>query len=197
MSARNLLIGLSIVAVLGLALGACESPPEPSYPEITFTHKGPIRLSVSRIEVRNEYRPPFRDPNVEHLFPRPPGPVAERWARDRLVAAGAGGIATYVVTEASVTETPLEKSGGIAGLLTTDQEARYDGVIAVEIRVEDESGRRAASATARVERTRSVPEGLSLNEREQIWFEMTERMMVDLDAELERNIDRYLGSFRL
>ena len=40
-----------------------------------------------------------------------------------------------------------------------------------------------------------MPENLTLNEREEVWFEMVEALMADLNAELEANIQEHLGRF--
>ena len=50
-------------------------------------------------------------------------------------------------------------------------------------------------AEALAHRTRSVSEGITLVEREQIWFELTEQVMRELDVELEATIRRYLGNY--
>ncbi len=59
------------------------------------------------------------------------------------------------------------------------------------------SGGRTHHRTARAvaERLRTVPENITLNQREQVWFELTEDVMRDLDAELQRTILRYLARF--
>lgn len=172
-----------------LVLGACTTPPpEAAFPQITFAHKAPIKLAVGEVVVERAYSSPGAPPNVEHLFQVPPGAAAERWARDRLVAAGTGGRARYVVKEASVVEVPLETSGGIKGLVTTEQSERYDARLAVEIELVAEGGRTEGTATARAERSISVPEDATLTEREQAWFRMVETMMTELDAQLEQTI---------
>ena len=179
--------------ILGLA--ACESPPPRSFPELTFVHLAPIRLNVATVEVVSEYNAPLKEPNVEHLFTASPGATAQRWAQDRLRAGGASGAAKFIVKEASVIETRLKKSGGLTGLLTTDQEARYEGTLEALIEVRNDRGWRQAFATVRVVHTRTAPEGLTLSEREQIWFEMTEKMLADFNTELEANIEAHLDRF--
>ncbi|RMD63160.1 MAG: hypothetical protein D6826_05630 [Alphaproteobacteria bacterium] len=177
------------LAAVVAGLGGCEGPPRrPQFPEITFRHLPPIRLDVREIRFTQAYRAPAAAPNVDHLFPVPPADAALRWGRDRLVAAGAGRRGEYVVREASVIEVPLEKSGGLSGLLTTEQSERYDARLVVEMRIVEDDGRVAGTATAEVVRSRSVPEGITLNEREKVWFEMTETLMRELNAQLEKTI---------
>lgn len=113
-SVRSAAAPLAALALLVLALAACAAPPaRPTYPEITWAHLPPFELDVAAVEVVSEYEPPYKEPNVEHLFPVPPGEAARRWADDRIRAAGTEGRAKVVIKRASVTETPLELTEGV------------------------------------------------------------------------------------
>lgn len=183
-----------MLATLLFALSACETPATPRYPEITFTHKPPIRLVVSEVRIVDRYEPPLKLPHVEHEFPVTPAEAAKRWARDRLVANGADGVATFSIKEASAVEVPLEKTGGITGLFKTDQSERYDAVLEVELEVQNARGGRGFVQT-RAMRGITVPEDATLNERERVYFEVTEKLLKDFDAEMEKNIGQFLGRF--
>jgi hypothetical protein len=177
-------------------LGACQSPPpRPTYPELTWTHLPPFRLDVAEVEIVSEYEPTFRPPNVEHLAPVPPEQAARRWAEDRIQAAGERGRAKVIIKEASIVEVPLELEEGLRGYLTTEQAERYDAVVEVEIEIRGPRGYRDGFAKARAERTRTVPEDITLNERERVWFELTEGLMKDFDAEMSKNIRQHLARF--
>jgi hypothetical protein len=126
-------------------------------------------------------------PNVEHLFPDTPGDAAARWAGERLVAAGPANRARYIVREASVTETRLKTKSGLTGALTTDQSERYDARVVVEIQIIAADGSTGV-ATVEVERSLTVPENATLNERERTWRELMQKLMADLDTQLEKTI---------
>ncbi|MBT6119093.1 MAG: hypothetical protein HOH66_14620 [Rhodospirillaceae bacterium] len=184
------------LAALVLLAVACTAAPQPAvFTEITFADRGPIVLDVGTVEIRSSFEPSFADPDVEHLFPIPPQRAAERWARDRLVAHGGGRRAVFDVKTARVVERPLSGVGGVAGLFKTDQEARYLAVLEVELLIEEPDGRRAGFVSAKAERARTVEEGVTLAEREAIWFAMTEQLMADLDPVLEDSIRTRLAGF--
>ncbi|MFP6744110.1 MAG: hypothetical protein VCB77_02845 [Alphaproteobacteria bacterium] len=179
-----------------LVLAACETPdPTPRYPEITFTHKAPIRLDVHDIDYVQAYIPPSKLPNVEHLFPVRPAVVARRWAADRVVAVGLQGVARVTLVEAAVIESALETTSGLQGAFIEDQAARYDATVKIRIEIINSLGETEGRVEAVAKRSRTVPEGITLVEREQIWFELTEQVMRELDVELEHTIDRYFGDY--
>ncbi|MCW5729539.1 MAG: hypothetical protein KIT20_02180 [Alphaproteobacteria bacterium] len=184
-----------IVAMIVLAAAACQSEPPRrlTFPDITFANREPIRLDVASVEIVNEYVPPLSAPNVEHTFPVSIAVAAERWGRERILPAGPQGVARIVVRDASAREAGLKRTGGVRGLFTTDQSERYDARVEVTVEVRGAAGNRSGYASATAQRSRTVAENLTLNEREQLQFELVEALMKDLDSELERNIRQYMS----
>ena len=184
------------MGLAGLAIAACETPAmAPQYPEITFGHLPTIDLNATDVRIISDYQPPMQAPNVEHLFPVTPANALQRWAKDRLAAKGIGNVARFTVSDATVTETVLKTEPGLKGVFHKEPSARYDGSIAGMLEILDERGFRKGFATARVSRSRSILEGASINERERMWFELTEALMADFNAEMEKNIRAHVGAF--
>ncbi len=178
----------------GLVVAGCAAAPTRSpLPEITFQHRAPIRLAVAGIDVVDAYRPPGRPPNVEHEFATPPARAAARWARDRLRAAGQDGRLRFVILRADVVEVALARRQGLGGTFSVEQRERYDAVLLVRLEARSRLGSGVVTATAR--RSQSVAEDITLNDRERVWFAMTEALMRELDAQLEAGIRRHLARF--
>jgi hypothetical protein len=179
----------SAVIAAFLALAGCATEVQrPGFSRISFAHLQPISLNVARIEVENLYVPPTTRPNVEHEFPVSPAAVASNWGRDRLRAVGQTGIARVIVRRASVIEVPLKRSTGVKGAFTRDQSERYDAIIDMAVELRDANGDIRVAAESTAKRSRSVSENISLNDREKVWFEMTEAMMSDLNTALENQV---------
>lgn len=185
---------LAMVACLAL-LSGCQTPQKPAYPEITFGHLPKIKLNVAAIDVVEEYMPPLRAPNVEHLSPVPPGAAMARWGRERLEAVGTSGRARLLIQRASIVEVPLPLTSGVRGAIVTEQAERFDGVLDATVEIFDAQGRSVAYARANAERRRSLPEGATLNQRERLWFEMSEGMLRDINGSLETSITRHLNEY--
>jgi len=187
--------GAAFAALLALTGCTKPAPPGAQFADITFQQYPRFNFAVGKIEIVREYAPPGAAPNVDHLFPVTPMQMAERWARDRLAAVGGPGELRFVIKRASVVESQLPRTTGIRGAFTTDAAQRYDAVVEVEIEIRNERGYRDGLVTARAERRQSVLENISLAEREQTWFAMTEGLGRDLNQELERNIQIGLVRF--
>ena len=59
----------------------------------------------------------------------------------------------------------------------------------------DAQGRSVAFARANAERRRTLAEGATLNQRERLWFQMTEGLMNDINGSLESSITRHLNEY--
>lgn len=189
---------LASAGLLGTGLAACSTPPpRPRFPELTYGHLGLFTFDVERVEIVSEYKPNFGAPNVEHLFPTPPEQTLRRWAQDRLAASGKPGrYARFIIQDAKVTETALPRTQGVRGAFTTDQTQRYDGTLSTVLEIREERANyRAGTASAWATRARTVPEGITINDREKVWFDLVEAMMNDINAELDRQIRANLAQF--
>jgi hypothetical protein len=180
-----------------LALAGCETPPpRPVFPDIRFTERPPMRVDVAAVDIERQFRPTLRAPNVEHLFPIPPERAMENWARDRLQAVGTGARRLRVrIIDAEVREVELPRTGGVRGAFTTDQAQRYDAAVEMSLDLMGERGFAERSVTAKAVRSRSVPENITPNQRETVWYELTKEVMADLDVELERQIRNNFGFY--
>ena len=182
---------LAIVLVAG-----CETTVQkPAYPQISFAHLPQIPLNIARVDIENRYVPPANKPNVEHLFPVSPAATALNWGRDRLKPVGASGVARVVLRRASVVEVPLKRTGGVTGVFTIDQAERYDGTMEMAVELLDDSGNVRATVESTAKLSRSVPENVTLNQRDKIWFEMTENMMGELNKSLEAQIREHMANW--
>ncbi|MFT5180859.1 MAG: hypothetical protein ACI8S3_000736 [Alphaproteobacteria bacterium] len=185
-----------VVAVVLLLAACTNAPPVTKFPQLTYAHLGTFALDVSEIEIVDGYQPTLRAPNVEHMMPVAPAAAARQWAQDRLQLAGSSGRrAVFTIDNGAVISTPLKRKTGISGALTVDQSERYDAILAVRLEIFDLNGNRLGVAHADARRTRSVPENITLDARDKVWFSITETLTKDLNAELERAVPQFLGKY--
>jgi hypothetical protein len=187
---------IALVATAALA-GCTSPPPPPAFPDIHFTAETPIRLSVSSVQVQSDFRPTYQPPHVEDRFPVTPEHAMVNWAHDRLMAAGgSNAYARFVIEDASVVEVKLKKKNqGITGAFTTEPAERYDGTLAARLEILDEHGVPVRSAEVKVTRSQSVLEGITPNQRDQTWYDMTKAMMADFDHQMSAEISNHFGGY--
>ena len=184
---------LSLLAVVGLA--ACSTQPAPKFPELTYTHMPKIVLGVAEIQVVNATSTTSGAKNVEAQMPVSPETALRAWARDRLQANGVSGVAKFVIEDASVTKTDLIKTPGLKGLVTKDQSERYDSKIRATLKLEGVPRVTQAFAQAEVSRGQSIAEDATINERDQLLFDLTEATMKDFDPIMAASIRKHLADF--
>jgi hypothetical protein len=180
------------VSVLLVLAGCQQPPPQQRLPELSFAGQPPIQLNIGRIEVVTQYQPPLRAPNVEHQMPVSPAAAMQRWAQDRLRPLGRDGSARLIIRDAKVTETRLKTDSGFTGMFKEQPSERYDAVLDVVFQVLDDRQFMIAEAQAQATRSRGVLEGISVNERERIWYEMVKQLSDDVGAQLDANIRIYM-----
>jgi hypothetical protein len=189
---RRLFLFLPALALLA----ACETPPNrQTFPTLTFQDRPHIRLDVAQVEIVEAYKAPGTAPHVDHLFPQKPADVAAAWGRDVLRAAGERGMATYTVVDASATETALPRATGMSQMFRTEQSDRYDLRIEVKLEVGNPLLASTGYVIATATRSQTVAEDMTLNQREAVWFQMTESAMRELDKKLEAEIRDKLQQF--
>lgn len=181
------------VCVLALAAACSTSPESIDFPEPSFESFETIWFDVAELRVSSNYHPPLEPPNVDHRFPVSLSGAAMRWAHERLIAGGDNGEAAFVIEDASVVETELDVRPGVTGLFHDEPAYRYDGRLAVRLVVVQDG--RTSEAQAVVTRSQTVQESATLNERNAVWYQMMDRMLVDMNAEMEKNIGIYLKAF--
>lgn len=189
----------AVIAALAL-LAACAdgtAPPPfaPRPPDYTFLT--PLRLDVAQVEIVEGFQPPRSAPNVDHRMAIEPRAALLQMARDRVQSWGREGSATVTITEASLTEERLARSSGITSLFVSQPSERYTLALAVVLEVRNAGGGTNGRAEARISRTRTVNDDVTLAQRERIWDEMLRAAMDDaqgMNVEFEFQVRRALRS---
>ncbi|MGE4280355.1 MAG: hypothetical protein AB7G62_12245 [Magnetospirillum sp.] len=177
-----------------LALAACEAQPVvQKLPELSFADKRPFQLNVGQLEIVPEYQPTGRKPNVEHLMPLSPENATVRWAQDRLRPMGKSGFARVLIKDAKVVEVTLQTDTGFTGMFKDQQSERYEGSLDVAIQILDERHFPIADVVARANRTHTVAEGATLNERDKVLYDLSEGLIRDIDTQMESLVRTYLS----
>ncbi len=182
-----------------LSLFACESKiSTPQYAMISFAHISPIYFNVAEIIIRNDYQKITKaTDNIDEQLPIDLSQIANSWAESRLIANGDNGQLIFIIKNASIVEKNLKKTTGLTGILTIDQAQQYNAHISIEIiaKKSNASHSKQAKTAIEVKHSQSVNEKITLNQRSQIWYQMVEKIGIDMDKILDKNIKIYLKDF--
>lgn len=148
------------------------------FDDIHFKDLPPIRLDVSSVELVVEFNPTFQSPEVEQNFPVPPQRALENWIKDRLVAGNPSSPnhAKAIIRDATVLESRAP-----------DGEA-FDSRGSVKLEIIDATGTPVRTANADATVHLVVPTGTTLNDQDELWYQMTHRLALNLGREMERQI---------
>jgi hypothetical protein len=192
---RTVFGSLGALLALGLIAACSTTVTRPAIQTQDFSGQPALALSVARVEVVEQYQSPLKEPNVEHTFPTTPAAAFKRWLGDRVKAEGQNDTLRVTIQDASAVRVPLPRTEGLEGMFTTDQVERIDATVSVLLEVVTNGGVAETFITAKAQRSRTLPEGLTLNERDKIYQEITEALVNDLNATIEQNVRQFLSKY--
>lgn len=191
MPSRRAFLVLSTGALLA---GCARRPVIRALPAIGFASPAALPLDVAAVTFASEVAEdavaePARD--VRFDLSEWPGNVVRRWSEERLRAAGDRGEARVVLLESRFVAVPLDTAGTLEGFFTDEQSVAYEGSLAVRIEIVDHpSG--DGFAEARSYRRRTVPESLSVVEREETLHALCQDVVTALEEQLEAEMAEHL-----
>lgn len=187
---------LMILSISAFALTGCAPSAQLNEPRgLAYIAEQPIRLDLDRVEVVKAYQSPKKLPNVEHQFPVPPTALVQQWVQDRLLPIGHENHAVVTIEDASVIETPLERTTGVSGWFTVDKTEKYDASVKVKIEVFNRMNQQVGFASATATGSQTVTENMTLGQKRKVWIDLMEKVMTQLDNELQANINTHLGNY--
>ena len=192
MMMRYVFLCLSAVFLLS---GCAQSPWDARQPEMTFANFSPVGLNVLKIEVRNDYNPPMKEPNVEHKFSTPPYVAAENLVKKQLGAAGIDNVLRAIVKEASVVREELPTTTGFWGVFTREPAERLKArvVLRFELARQQSPDIIIGYVELTAKRSKTLMEGASVSDRARAYFDLTEDLMNDLNNGLTSSVKNSFG----
>ncbi len=193
LSRRTLLLAAMV------ALSACQNAPiRPAPPPVGFTSFGPIVVNAAKIDFIDASRPAGGGVHAEQRAATPPVEAMRRWTSERLQPVGRAGVVRVTVRDASIIETPLQKTtSGLRGYFTNDQALRYEGRLEVEVSGEAptaDGGSFRGSTKATATHSSTVAENASLQDREATISALSRSLAEEINARLDAGIRKNLAT---
>lgn len=175
---RGFLLGLAAMALLA----GCENAPPPpqEFPLLSFDYLPKLSLNVATVDIEIPWQPGTLPDatHVESLAPEKPVDALKLMLQQRLIPVGGTGRAVALIEDASLVQRP----------------GQYQGTFQVRLNIFTSDGAPSGFAKAYVTGTRTIVEDSPEAARAAL-YELTKRMMRDMNAELEFQIRRSLRDY--
>lgn len=187
----------TLIAMLACTLlVACEAPKTYTAQVLDFTKVAPIQVNVAEIRLVESYQSTNAAPFKEQEFPTPPAAGVKQWLKQRLKAVGTQGVLEMTIDDASVREVGLQTQSGFMGLITNDQEARYDATLHVTARLYDGTNAiSAATGDVVVTRSKTIDEKATVEDRRRMFDGITHDLMQSFDQQMTARLSQYFAPY--
>jgi hypothetical protein len=185
----------AIVFLSALFLASCTSDTAQTVPDLNYTNVPPISLNVAKIEVRDDYVPPMRPPNVDHLFRQPPDVTVRDLLDHALIPSGGPKTLRVIIEDASVIDRKLPDGGGVLDAITPRPSDRYDAHMALRFELFDPAAPDIITGHASViaQRSTTLMNNFSPADRDRAAFNLTESLMRDVQDGLRTTVRNTFG----
>ena len=167
------------------ALAGCVRVPRGRCRSSTFAHSSPILLNVREAQIDPRYRSPGTPP--QH---RADGQADARGGAHQMGAATSALRRHREHRPLHHPERAAHRRAAAARALASlapsasEPEQRWTVTVEAQLEILDESGNRLDGYTAKVTRTRDMPEGLTYEERNRFWYDLLSATMSEFDAQM-------------
>lgn len=177
---------LFVSSALSLFVAGCSNEPQTKSFEIEkmFTQTQPTTLGVSTVDIFNEAQS-TTDSSFDIFFTED----VEKWARKRFKPVGDQGHGVIKITELSI----KEHEGKVCGTLVTPSKDEYLASLTIRVSVNNAMGFEKSYVENTVKRSTFVPTNITLIERENAVRKLITDVIVEMDAQLAKNIKNHLS----
>ena len=193
---KKILIALA-AAVMAIPLAGCTTTATSAgkpVPEMTFAQLAPFYVNAHTISIETSYDPMADRDDIASTFPTPPDIALRRYAEVRLRPAASGqGILHYVIEDARVDYSNFRVQGHLAELIHNNGRDRYDVRMKLRLYKTFPDGSISQQVTLTLERPLTLPESMSVAEREMAQFKFLEEMMKDVDVAVVNALQQRLN----
>lgn len=180
------LLLLACTALLGLT--GCVTTPAPPPEQMTFDTLQPFPLYVASYEIQNQTAPMlgFSDESVDKGFVASVNKTVDDYLHHRFSSVGTNGKFLAVLKEASVKRSIQPSDNRVGVWLNVDKRDRFDMKVVVHMAIFGVGNFEKKGIDVIANRMLTVPEHVTLAERERLQMEALDNMIDDLDASIQQ-----------
>ena len=184
------------IVFLALTLAAVPFAAAQQGSALMFADRSVMNVDATGLDLRIENVPPREYPHVGYRSDVRFDDAAKEWAKSHFMLTG-GSVNTLRITirKGDIVEKLLPVKKGIAGWFRKDQSADYEAALDIEMAVVDPNGQVLSSATGKAFNSRSVPEGTTEEDKQQVWTGLIVATFDGLDNELLPQVRKSMSAY--
>lgn len=177
------------LVILCVFLVSCTSTPKPEgkpLPEMTFSHYLPMTLDLAKVDIKNKYNPGADPADVSGTFPTSPDVALRLYAQNKLRTKGRSGQLVFTIEEAKVLHSVQESDNKLSRWLKQNRTETYEMFISIKLDSIKNTGK--LTTVLNMQKSFTLPESVSLAERELLQMTFLEGVVKDIDKALTESI---------
>jgi hypothetical protein len=165
-------------------------------PILAFANKSVLNVDATSLDLKIENVPPREYPHMGYRSQVRFDDTAREWAAAHFMLTGKSVNQLRVtIRKGDIVEKLLPVKKGIKGWFTKDQSAEYEATLDVELSIVDVNGMVLTSASGKSTSTRTVSEGTTDADKQQVWTGMIVAAFDALDNELQPQVRQVMAQF--
>lgn len=171
-----------------LVVTGCTTTQAPPPERMTFDTLQPFPLYVASYEIQNQTAPMlgFADESVDVGFVASVNKTVDDYLQHRFSAVGTNGKFLAVLKEASVKSSVLPSDNKFGAWMEVDKRDRFDMKVVVHMAIFGVGSYEKRGIDVVANRMLTVPEHVTLAERERLQMEALDNLIDDLDASIQQ-----------
>ncbi len=187
---------LRALAVIAALAGTAAVAHAQSAPTLVFANKTALNVDATSLDLKIENLPPREYPHMGYRSEVRFDDAARAWAASHFMLTGNSVNQLRVtIRKGDIVEKLLPVKKGIKGWFTKDQSAEYEATLDVELSIVDANGMVLSSASGKSTSTRTVLEGTTDADKQQVWAGMIVSAFDALDNELQPQVRQVMAQF--
>lgn len=175
----------------GVVAGCTTVGPSLKSPAAEFSQR--LGVDAARIQIIDTPNAAVYANDVSGSFPTPLDVALHSYVNNRLAAAGAEGTFYITVEEARITRENIESASTLARRFNLDNRDRYTAQIRLRLSRENPVAPGAAYTETRVQRTWTIPDHLTIADREREQNAFMTQLLRDIDAAVVNGVNTTLS----
>ena len=179
-------------------LCSCQTPASYSNLELNFDHLNKIIINANYFEIISSYETPLKKPNIDRLYEEPIVQLTARYFKYKFIPNGLDRRLRVVIKEASLKKTLIEersKKFNFENLIKIKPNILYTAKLKIDIEIRNTRGFVDKKISTSVFFEKTSLDNLSINENSIVYFEIYENIILLLDDEVNKQIEKYFQKY--